>query len=149
MAVPGAFPVTNPEETLAVPGAELDHVPPDAELLSDVVAPAQTEEEPVIMPALGSGFTVTVIKVEAEPHELVTITIMLVVPEPIAVTIPPETVATDGLLLLHVAPDAVSVSVSVPNRQRLLAPIIVPASGSGLTVITAVAVLLPQVLVVV
>ena len=101
------------------------------------------------MPALGSGFTVTVIKVEAEPHELVTITIMLVVPEPIAVTIPPETVATDGLLLLHVAPDAVSVSVSVPNRQRLLAPIIVPASGSGLTVITAVAVLLPQVLVVV
>ena len=34
------------------------HVPPDTELVSDVVAPTQTVEDPVTVPADGSGLTV-------------------------------------------------------------------------------------------
>ena len=57
--MPGPVPVTTPVAvtTVAVPGALLVHVPPGAESLSAVVAPAQTYFMPLI--AEGARFTMT------------------------------------------------------------------------------------------
>ncbi len=58
IAVPAVPPVTVPPTTLATDVAELDHVPPAVALLSTVVEPEQTTDDPVI--AAGGGLTVTV-----------------------------------------------------------------------------------------
>ena len=57
------------------------------------------------------------------------------------------TVATDVGLLVHVPPDAPSVSVVEVPVQRLLAPLIAGTAGADETVIASVADLEPQVLV--
>ena len=57
-------------------------------------------------------------------------------------------VATDVLLLLHVPPDVpdASLSVAFEPLHIAVAPVIAPAVGAGLTVTTAVAFTVPQLL---
>jgi hypothetical protein len=53
---------------------ELRHVPPLMPVvLSDEVLPAQTSDEPVMLPAVGRSITVTGIDVLRDPHTLVTV----------------------------------------------------------------------------
>ena len=56
-------------------------------------------------------------------------------------------VATVVLLLVHVPPLTVELTVVVPPVHTALLPVTVPALGNGLTVIDCVAVLVPQLLV--
>jgi hypothetical protein len=54
---------------------ELLHVPPlmPPVVLSDVVRPAHTSDEPVMVPAFGRAFTVTGIEALRDPHKLVSV----------------------------------------------------------------------------
>ena len=73
---------------------------------------------------------------------------MVAVPAPMAVIVPVVafTVATDGLLLLHVPPVALLLTVAVaPAQSVALPPLIVPANGVVFTVIKAVSVAVPHV----
>ena len=64
------------------------------------------------------------------------------------VTTPVElTVAIAGLLLLQVPPTVVSISVMVLPVHTLVGPVIVPADTTLITVTSAVAEALPQLLV--
>ena len=71
---------------------------------------------------------------------------MVVVPALTPVTTPVlVTVPTAVLVLLHTPPVAASVSEVVePPAHTEVVPVIVPAFGSGLTVMTAVAADVPQ-----
>jgi hypothetical protein len=61
----------------------------------------------------------------------------VVVPAAIPVTTPEaEILATAGALLVHIPPIAGSVIVIVVLVQTVLAPVMVPAFGKGLTVTT-------------
>ena len=59
-------------------------------------------------------------------------------------TTPVPAIVAWGLVALQVPPDAVSLSVMDAGAQTKDAPEIIPASGSGLTVIIFVAVPIPQ-----
>jgi hypothetical protein len=62
IAVPAATPVVIPvEPTVAIPMALELHTPPVVALLRAIVAAAHTADAPVIVPALGNGFTVIVL----------------------------------------------------------------------------------------
>jgi len=65
--------------------------------------------------------------------------------EPLALPI----VTIDVLVLVHTPPEAPSVNVVVPPVTTEVLPDIVPALGNGLTVTTAVAAELPQLLAIV
>ena len=68
------MPVTVPSvPTVALAVAPLAHVPPVAVVVSAVVAPTHTVAAPVIVPALGSGSTVTACVAVAVPQLLVTV----------------------------------------------------------------------------
>lgn len=58
------------------------------------------------------------------------------------------TEATEAALLLHTPPETVSVSVPVPPTHIVVVPPIVPALAVGLTVTGAVALAVPQLLVI-
>ena len=73
VAVPADTPDTTPEVTGAIGVLLLLHTPPDTLLLSDVVLPIQAVAEPVIVPALGNGLTVTIRVAIALPQLLVTV----------------------------------------------------------------------------
>ena len=73
---------------------------------------------------------------------------MVAVPAVTPVTIPDmPIVATAVLLLLHVPPVVVLLNVVVAVAQTIAVPVMVPATGSGLTVTSIVAVAVPQLLV--
>ena len=74
VVVPVATPITTPPVlTVAVPVALLDHVPPNTESLSEVVAETQTVVVPVMAAGTaGNGLTVTVAIATAVLHTLVT-----------------------------------------------------------------------------
>lgn len=72
---------------------------------------------------------------------------MVVVPVALPLTTPAAvTLAIDGLLLLQVPPVPVVVNVLVVPTHIIGVPLIVPADGDRLTVITFVAIALPQLL---
>ena len=74
MAAPAAAPVTTPVELTVAVDVEPDvHAPLLTELLSVVVAPAQTVELPVIVPAPGNEVTVMLLVATAAPQPLVTV----------------------------------------------------------------------------
>lgn len=73
---------------------------------------------------------------------------MVVVPAATPVTVPAALmVAAAGLLLLHTPPAAASVRVLEEPGHTIVAPLMVPADGTPVTVTTAVAPALPQLLV--
>ena len=70
--MPADKPATKPvASTVAVAGMVLVHAPPVAASVNAVFAPAQTVGIPVIVPALGSGLTVTIRVAAAVPQLLV------------------------------------------------------------------------------
>ena len=74
MAVPAAIPDTTPEaSTLAMLLAEELHAPPLFALFKAVIAPAHTTAVPFMVPAVGSGFTITTCVAFAIPQLLVTV----------------------------------------------------------------------------
>lgn len=73
---PVAIPVTTPvvASTVATPGVLLVHEPPLFPLeLKLIVAPIQTDDPLLIVPALRTGFTVTGDDAVAVPHTPVTV----------------------------------------------------------------------------
>ncbi len=148
--VPGIIPVTTPVAlTVATPVETELHTPPAARSVSAVVPPAgQTVSPPVIAPAFGAGLTVTIAVAAAVPQLLVTVYDMVDVPAATPVTTPVAlTVATPVDTELHTPPIAASVKLVVVVGQTTRPPVIVPATGAGLTVTTAVAAAVPQLLV--
>lgn len=136
MALPAAMPVTVPVAlTLAIAALLVVHVPPEVALLSVVVALWQTVCVPVIVPALGTGTTVTSAVSLAVPQLLVTEYVIMAVPSVSPVTTPVVlTLALAALLLLQVPPAAPSVKVVVDPIHTVWVPVMLPALGSGLTV---------------
>ncbi len=134
VAVPGATPVTMPEETPTVATDVLSLVhdtPPLVALLSAVVEPWQTVNVPPI--AAGSGLTFMLF-VRRQPvgnvYVIVTAPVAAPVTRPVLVT-----EAVDGLLLVHAPPAVVLLSDVLKPRHTLDAPVI--TAGNGLTVTVA------------
>lgn len=74
VAVPVDTPVTMPVLlTVAIPAALLLHTPPVVASVKGVVAPVHTVAVPVMVPALGKGFTVTTAVALPLPQLLVTV----------------------------------------------------------------------------
>jgi hypothetical protein len=151
VTVPAAEPPTMPDElpTVAIAGLLLIHVPPVVEFESEIVAPAQTPVAPVIKPALGMSVMLTACVSTAVPHILVTEYDMMAVPVVTPPTMPDKipTVATGGLLLVHVPPVAALVKEADVPGQRVVGPIIDPALGNPITVTIWVSTAVPQELV--
>ena len=147
--VPLVTPVTKPEVefTVATPVLTLLHTPPLAASLSAVVTRPHIDGVPVMVPALGKGFTVNTFVAAAVPQLLVTVYEIVVVPVDTGVTNPDVelTVATPVLTLLQVPLPAASASSEVAGGQTFSVPVIVPALGAGFTVTVLVAVREPTV----
>jgi hypothetical protein len=79
VAVPALTPVTTPVEafTVAIAVFEVLHVPPVVAFVSVELAPIHAEAVPAIVPADGSGFSVTTVAAEVaeQPLLLVTVTV--------------------------------------------------------------------------
>ena len=72
--VPAATPVTIPvAPTVAMPGDTELHTPPAVASVKFVVVVGQTVNPPVIIPAFGAGFTVTIAVASAVPQLFVTV----------------------------------------------------------------------------
>jgi len=72
--VPAAMPVTTPVAlTVATPVETELHIPPVAASVKLVVVVGQSVRPPVIVPALGAGFTVTTTVAATVPQLLVTV----------------------------------------------------------------------------
>ena len=69
---------------------------------------------------------------------------MVAVPEATPPIVPPLTVATPVLVLLHTPPVATSLNTIVEPAHTVAVPVIVPATGRRLTVTTWVAATVPQ-----
>ena len=135
-ATPDTIPVEEP--TVAIDGLLLVHVPPGLGFVSVIVLNTHTLF-PVDGPDIGPGEEITVI-VNVLKQPVGSIYVMVAVPVEMPVTRPvaEPTVATAGLLLLHVPPGVADVSVVTAPIQTVDVPAIV--AGSGLTVTTAVAI---------
>jgi hypothetical protein len=131
VTLPAETPLTTPVPAPAVATDVLllVHVPPGVALLSVVVAPTQTVEEPGLM-AGGAAITVTGF-VTKHPA---TVYVMLAVPVPVPVTIPVlPTVATEVLLLAQVPPGVALDNESVVPMQINAPPEGLIAAGLPLT----------------
>jgi hypothetical protein len=107
-----------------------------------VVLPVQTFVAPVILPASGSGFTVTTLVATPVHPPLVTEYEIVAVPAATPVTIPVAlpTVAFAVLDDDHIPPLVALLRVLVLPTHTLAVPVIVPAAGAAFTVTTAVAI---------
>jgi hypothetical protein len=119
VALPVDTPVTSPlvASTEATAVLLLLHVPPVLALLSVVTTPVQTPVRPVI----AGGLTV-MIAVAGQPEE--TEYEMVTEPDarPVTVPVAEPTMATAGLLLLHVPPEVASDNVTEAPRQTVPEP---------------------------
>jgi hypothetical protein len=113
VAVPGAMPLTMPPaETVAIVVVVLLNVPPVGVDDSVTLLPAHTSDGPVIVPATGSGVTVTFAVTVVLPHELVTVYLITAVPAATPDISPPAAaVATVGDRLLQLPPGVALLSV--------------------------------------
>ena len=154
IVVPTPTPPTTPV-ALIVPAAVLlllqAPVPPEAVgLVNNDVVPTHSGPAPIIAPALGDTFTVTIVVVNTDPHDaLVSVNVIIVVPPltPYTTPVVAPTVPTVVLLLVHapVPPDAVaSLKVMVNPVHTVPGPVIVPAKGDTFTNTLAVVVADPQ-----
>ena len=134
VAKPGETPVTTPEELIVAIEVEPDvHVPPDVLFVSVAVEPVHIlEVPPEIAATVGVELTVIVLYTRV-PHA--TLYVINVVPAATPVTSPVSrpTVALATLLLLHVPPEAVLLSVVVEPVHTVELPEI--ADGDSETVI--------------
>ncbi len=130
VAVPLATPVAVPVEEPIVATAvlELDHTPPLVVFVSVVLSPSQINKVPPI--AAGMEFTVTVTDLTQPVESVYEISVVPAV-KPATIPLVPI-VATDVLLLLHVPPVDVVLSVVALPSQTDNVPVI--EAGNGLTV---------------
>ena len=137
---------TPPADTEPTAGLALVHVPPALPVVDKVVVAAtQTLLAPVMDPAVAAAFTVITVVAAAVPQLLVTAYETVVVPGETPVTKPPDpTVAAEVFVLLQTPPPTASESVIEAMPQTVEAPLILPATGSALTVITTDAYTGPQ-----
>lgn len=148
VTLPADTPYTVSDATVATVVGALLHTPPVTGSARVVVDPSHTAPAPVIVPACGSGFTVTAIEAYALPQTLLTVYEISVVPALAPPTVPPDTVAINGSRLLHVPPGAGSVKTIVDvSHTVVVGPLITPATGWGFTVKGNVAADVPQVFV--
>jgi hypothetical protein len=141
LSVPAAKPLTTPPITIAAPPLLLQ-TPPVAASLKVILSPTHTLPVPVIVPASGNGFTVTLSAPLALPQLLLTTYLIVSTPAETPETMPPKTLA-DALLLLHVAlvngePVEPSVKTIVEPTHTFVNPLILPATGIESIVITSV-----------
>ena len=138
VVVPALTPYTTPVVEPTVPTAVLlllqVPVPPAADKSDNVIVkPEHTEPSPVIVPATGEAFTVTLAVVITEPHDVVlSVRLIIVVPAATPYTIPVvgSTVPAAVLLLLQVRVPPVSVAslnVIVNPAHTDEGPVIAPA----------------------
>ena len=74
VATPLETPVTLPEpSTDATPALVVVQAPPVAASVKDIIVPMHKDEGPEIEPALGNGFTVKLVVVNAVAHAVVTV----------------------------------------------------------------------------
>ena len=145
VVVPEVRPLTTPEELIvATVVLVLLHTPPVVASVNVVEEPEHTVAVPLIVPA-EEGLTVTTMVAATIPQVFVTVYDMVVVPAARPLTTPEVfTVATRVLVLLHTPPVVASVNVVDKPAITVAVPLIVPAAGEGLTVITWVATAVPQ-----
>jgi hypothetical protein len=129
IAVPAVTPVITPADDVDAFALLLVHVPPATVLLSVTVLPVHTDDGPLI--AAGAVFTVTV-AVATQP--VPSVYVMVTVPAVTPVTTPEVLIDAFVLLLLHVPPVVVLVSVVVLPSQTVSVPVIVPGSALMVTV---------------
>lgn len=131
VAVPAETPVTTPAlVTVATAGLLLAQVPP---VVGDkvVVKPTQMLLFPVMLTA-GNGFTVTAVVVEEQLGDALSVNVKVAEPPDTPVTTPAlVTVATAGLLLVQVPPEAGD-NVVVKPTQIVLTPVIF-TTGNAVT----------------
>jgi hypothetical protein len=149
MAVPADTAVTRPVvPTVAIDASLVPHTPPAMVSVNDRVAPAHMVVVPMISPGSGMVFTLTGRVATAVPQAPLTVYVMVAAPVAMPLTTPDaSTVAIAVLLLLQVPPGIASVNVPTPPRHTKPLPRMLPASVALFTVMSLVALLLPQELV--
>jgi hypothetical protein len=132
LAVPPDAPLTIPEEapTVATPVAPEDHVPPAVAFINVMVVPWQTDVAPLIAVSAFTEMTI----VAVQPKLVVYVIVAVPTDTPLRV-LELLMVATAVLLLAHVPPPAMSLSVMFPPGQTVAAPEI---GAMGLTVMVLV-----------
>lgn len=91
MAIPALIPVTTPllPFTMAIVVLSLVHRPFCVPLLVNaIIDPVHTDDEPLIIPAVTAGFTLTVVVTVVVPQVFVTAYLMVVEPAVTPVTTP-------------------------------------------------------------
>jgi hypothetical protein len=131
--------------TVATDGTVLLHTPPVVASVRVTLPPVQTVLAPLMVPADGSGFTVTA-AVAVSVQQLPVVVYVIVAAPALTPVITPRALmlAMAALLLLQVPPDMVSVKVDEAPAQTVVVPPMVPALAAGFTVILLVAVAVPQ-----
>ena len=112
VAVPAVRAETVPEASIeATEALSLDQLPPVPLVVKVTVPPMQAEDNPLIVPANGVGFTVIGVEVVVLPQAVLVVQLIFTVPAVTPVTKPPVTLAIDAALELQVPPatDAVRV----------------------------------------
>ncbi len=137
-AVPTAIPFTTPvaEPTDAIVEALLLHVPPETELVREVVEVRHTESDPPM--AAGCAFTVTT-RVVFNPHHTVYVIVDVPAERPLTTPEAGSIVATEVLLLIHVPVFVVDASVVTAPSHTDAVPVIVATVATAVTVLVAVA----------
>jgi hypothetical protein len=136
VAVPNAMPSTIPvPDTVAIEGDALFHDPPEADPDKTVVYPRHNVLLPEMVPAAGSGLTVTGKADAAVPQTVVTLYLIVSAPAERPDMTPDTETAALPVVMLQKPPVAVVASVVVAPTQTVDDPEIVPAAGSGFTVI--------------
>ena len=132
LAVPGVTPVTTPDVlTVATDVLLLLHTPDGVPLVSVSGVPMHTRLLPVVAPGAGTASTVTTAVTAPEAA----VYVIVAVPATTPVTTPDElTVATAGVLLLHVPPGVASASVVVPVTHTVNVPVMGAVTVPGFTV---------------
>ena len=120
------------------------HVPPDALWTKETVAPGQTLDGPLMLPAYGDPFTDIGHDATAVPHPLVTEYLIVSRPVITPVTAPPIPTVALVFELLHVPPVVASVRVMVDPAHTPAGPLMLPALGALLTATLHVADAVPQ-----
>lgn len=146
MTVPVATPKAEPVALLieAIVLLLLTQLPPVEVLVKVAEVPVQIVEGPESVPAEVGAPTFTTKEAVSAPQELAAIYLMVSRPAESPPTTPVESTVAWVLVALHVPPVPVVVSVMPEPTHTLPGPVMVPASGSGFTVILVVAATVPQ-----
>lgn len=133
--VPADIPVNVPDAPIvATVVLEDNHTPPPMLADNVVLAEGHTVKAPVITGGAGAGFTVMTFDTLADPHALITIYITVSTPAAIPVIIPLPPILALLLATPQIPPIVLFVIEIVLPVHTSDGPLIVPATGTELTV---------------